>query len=212
MKSFISNKRLFNTLLVIVTYGYSNISFGGINERNVNQSSIVLAANILPKAYRDKTYPSVERNEKVLRFQPTEDAYLERDFGRNTDNLQVKDGQDVAYLKFDVKNIDGVVSGVKLKVHITNAGKGMIKAYRGVGNNWSEGDLTASSAPIKGGLIGSRNGKWKSGKSYLLDIGSLLSDNGEISLLLEMDEGGDGIAFASLESDFPPELIVTFKR
>lgn len=163
-------------------------------------------------SFGDTGTKEIQEQLKTLRFKPTDDAYLKQSSGQNTNILHIADELGIAFLKFNVDGIKGVVSKVELLVHVAKGnGKGHVKVYRGVGNNWSEKALTINSAPIKGGLVGSRDGIWEKGKDYTIDISSLLSGNGEISLVLEMDKDGDSTALSSVEGGSPSELIVTFK-
>jgi hypothetical protein len=44
---------------------------------------------------------------------------------------------------------------------------------------------------------------------YVRDVSGLVSANGVVSVILEMDGGGNDVAFSSAEGPAAPELIVT---
>lgn len=125
---------------------------------------------------------------KTLNFNATDDAYLQSGNRQNINILRVESGRRVA----------------------SDPGNGVINVYRGVGNNWNENNLNASNAPTKGALLGSLSGAWNDGSQYSFELDSSVATNGAVSLILEMESGGNDTAFSSSEGSVSPELEVTF--
>ncbi|TQV70510.1 DUF5060 domain-containing protein [Exilibacterium tricleocarpae] len=147
----------------------------------------------------------------TLSFTPTNDAYLQNGTPFNSNELRVEHNRRTAYLKFDVSGISGTVTDVKLELQVsTDPGNGNIAVFRGQSNNWSESTLSTATAPAAGAEVGNRNGTWSSGVSYTLEIDSLVSANGVVSLVLDMDAGGNDVAFSAREGAAQPRLIVTY--
>ena len=147
----------------------------------------------------------------TLTYTPSSDAYLDNGNLFNASILRIENNRRSTYLQFDVSGISGSVTEAKLKLKVSDdPGNGKINVFRATGNNWNETNLNSQNAPSKGELIASRNGSWSNQVEYVFDVTSLLSENGTVSLILEMDPGGNDTAFSSKEGVSSPELSVTF--
>lgn len=153
--------------------------------------------------------PTPGPNPTTKTFTPTDDAYLESGTKQDNNLLRVEPGRRVAYLKFNVSGVSNVTDA-KLKLQVnSDAGSGTVRAYEGTSNNWTEGNLSNNNAPGKGTQVANRSGAWNVGTTYTLDVDSLVSGNGTVTVILEMDADGNDAAFSSSESATPPQLVIT---
>ena len=150
-------------------------------------------------------------NPQSQTFTPSHDAYLQGSTRFNNNLLRVENGNRVAYLQFDVTGLSGTVTDVKLNLKVdSDAGNGTMRFYEGTSNNWTESNLSNSNKPGKGAQVAVRTGSWNVGTTYTLDVDSLLSGNGTVTVVIEMDSGGNDAAFSSKEGSFAPQLVVTY--
>lgn len=152
--------------------------------------------------------PTPGPNPTTKTFTPTDDTYLESGTNQNNDLLRVEPGRRITYLKFNVSGVSNITDA-KLKLRVdSDAGSGTIRAYKGTSNSWSEGSLSNSNAPGKGTQVANRSGTWDVGTTYTLDVDTLVSGNGTVTVILEMDAGGNDAAFSSSEGVTAPQLVI----
>lgn len=143
-------------------------------------------------------------------FDPEEDAFLEDGTRYNTGELKVEAGRRITYMKFVVTGlVGGVQSAILELTENGDPGNGTLRFYRGSHNNWTEENITPVNAPAKAGEIASRSGSVTAGQTIAVDITSLITGNGQFSLVIEMDSGGNDIWFGSKESTRKPVLTVS---
>lgn len=140
------------------------------------------------------------------------DAFLENGVVRNLDSLKIQNSSSrtrETYLKFSVSGINGgTVESVQLKVTCANdPGNGNLSVYLASHNNWNEQNLS-DSAPGKEVLVDTINSVYTSGAEYVFDISSVISADGEYTLVMSMDSGGNDVSFHSSEGTVPPVLEI----
>ncbi|MEO0796206.1 MAG: DUF5060 domain-containing protein [Verrucomicrobiota bacterium] len=142
---------------------------------------------------------------------PTQDAYLQGTTPFNDANLKVEPNFRTSYLKFDVNGVGTTVTGSKLVLQSTEAGNGTIRVFQGNSNlGWTEVTLTAATAPAQGAELGTVTGNVANGSTIEIDLGTSIG-NGEITLVITMDGGGNDVWFSSSEGANAPRLEVTFQ-
>lgn len=141
-----------------------------------------------------------------------DDAYLQDGKGYNEDVIRVETNVRTTFLKFDLSAIDGTITGAHL-VFTTDSdpGSGHLQAFKGVGDNWSEDNLTMDNAPKQGELLGEIDNEYDTGlsQSVVLDHDALTPS--KTSIILNINTGND-IAIASKENpDNPgPQLVLEY--
>jgi len=141
----------------------------------------------------------------------TDDAYLENSTRKNDAYLKVETGSRtrISYLRFDVTGLGAPASAATLALRVTtDAGSGTLRAFAGSHSNWTETNLTSSNAPSKGAALGTKSGTMSVGGTVNLDVTSLVQGNGAVTVILEMDSGGNDVWFSSKEGSVAPVLTV----
>ncbi|MEO0797147.1 MAG: DNRLRE domain-containing protein [Verrucomicrobiota bacterium] len=139
---------------------------------------------------------------------PVEDAYIESSTTFNDNNLKAEPNRRVSYLKFDVDGVGNTVTGSKLVVQLTEAGSGTVRVYQGNSNpGWTESTLNTGNAPGQGTQLGSATGSFANGSVLEIDLGTTIG-NGQITLVITMDGGGNDIWFSSSEGANAPRLEI----
>ncbi|WOO43182.1 carbohydrate-binding protein [Rubellicoccus peritrichatus] len=142
---------------------------------------------------------------------PTQDVFIQNTTVFNDSNLKVEPSVRTSYLKFDVNGISGTVTGAKLIVQLTEAGNGTVRVYQGNSNpGWTEATINSGNAPGQGAQLGSDTGSYANGSTLEIDLGTSIG-NGEITLVITMDGGGNDVWFSSSEGVNSPRLEVTYQ-
>ena len=151
---------------------------------------------------------------RTLRFTAIADTYVDSDhpytnYG-SSDQLTV-DGSQVqeAFIKFDVRGVDGRVTAAVIQLHVLNASPnsgGSIAQMSDV--NWSESEVTYNSRPAISGVTLSTLGPVSRTGVATFDVSQANIQNGLVSFGIishQHDEAG----YASREHGDGPELILT---
>jgi chitodextrinase len=109
-----------------------------------------------------------------------------------------------AYLRFDVQGVSDF-SSATLRLYVASNTSSGFDVRPVAGDSWSE-TMTYDTAPAFGGVVAS-SGPVAAGTWVDLDVSSLVSSNGPVSMALTTD-GSTAIRLDSSESANPPELIV----
>ena len=129
----------------------------------------------------------------------------------NGDHEELRsDGEDRAlesFIRFTVSGISGSVPSARLRVYATNDSRDGPVIYP-TDHLWLESEMTWNTRPARTGDAIDNSDRIQAGTWVEYDVTSHVSQDGIFSFVLVADSG-DGIAFASRESGFPPELIVT---
>lgn len=158
-------------------------------------------------------------NVAAIELAITDDAYLEDGQRKNKAHLIVENDGRVraSYLKVDLSKLPAEIQDATLYLKQTISsndpgGNGTIRLFHGISSSWSEGSLTPEKAPSKGELIGKVSGKFAPNQVVSFDLAKFLqsqSASGDnLSLVLELDGGGNDIWFDSSEGAVPPAVIV----
>ena len=143
-------------------------------------------------------------------FAPSEDAFLEGDTGHDTQQLKVEPKRRVAYLKFHVAGLPSKVLRATLKLtEDGDTGGGTLQVHRGSHSNWTEKNISKSTAPAPQALIAEKTGQIGAGQTIDVDVTPLVTGNGNFTAVLTMRQGGNDVWFGSKSSPKAPQLTVT---
>ncbi|MEP3210686.1 MAG: hypothetical protein ABJN95_15900 [Maribacter sp.] len=155
---------------------------------------------------------------------PIHDAYLENGVRKNDETLRVENGSRVreTYLMFDLSGINGIITDLNLALTVyTDPGSGTINVYKGIGNNWTENNLSSTNKPTTSGTpLGSFTGSHTNNSIKTLVLNPSILDDDFLSLVLKHTTNSD-VAFASTGPETSsifdqapsskwPKLTVTF--
>jgi hypothetical protein len=145
-------------------------------------------------------------------LQPVADTWVNpgipaANYGTST-SLRI-DGSPVwtSYLRFDLSGVSGTVGHAVLRLYPTSANVAGLSVHRVASTTWVETSTTAANAPTVGSG-GVSSGALKAATTISLDVTSLVSGHGAVSLALT-DNDSTAVALASRESTHPPLLVVT---
>jgi hypothetical protein len=113
-----------------------------------------------------------------------------------------------AYLRFDLRSVTGTVTAAQLQLYPNSSSKAGLSVHPVANTTWGEKSITAANAPSIGSAAVS-SGSLKAGTTAKIDVGSLVSAGGLVSLALT-DNDATAINLASRESSHPPVLVLTF--
>jgi hypothetical protein len=138
---------------------------------------------------------------------PNDDAYLQSGTRFNNNILRVQAGTRISYLKFDLASLSGPVTTATLELtESTDTGNGTLRLHSGNSNLWNQTNLTPANAPSKVAELATFTGPIGDDQTISFDITAAIPGNGVYSFILEMDNGGNDVAFGSSESAVPPVL------
>ena len=149
---------------------------------------------------------------KTTTLLPIFDTFLQNGVNNNTDLLKVENGKRVSYLKFDLSTISGTINTADLELTVTgDAGNGIIKIYQGSDTNgWTETNLNNSNTPTKGRELATVNKDYPINSKVNFSLTGLEKSN-FITLIIEMESGGNDVSFSSKENGTTgPELTITY--
>jgi PKD repeat protein len=142
-------------------------------------------------------------------FSPTEDAYLQGGVRYNNSDLKVEPGHRISYLKFDLSGLNGAVDNATIVLQeSSDPGEGTLRFFAGSHHNWTETELSSANAPSIGSQVGVWTGSVGNEDSIAVDVSPLVQGNGEYTLIIQMDGGGNDIWFSSKEGSTAPQLVV----
>ncbi|NJB70289.1 hypothetical protein GGR42_000751 [Saonia flava] len=153
-----------------------------------------------------------EVEESTIILNAIDDAYLQDGKGYNENTVRVEANTRTTYLKFDLSSIEGTITGAYLEFTTdSDEGYGHLEAFEGLGNDWTEEDLTFENAPEKGELLGEIDSEYEVGRSQKVILESEGLTPSIMSIVLNI-KSGDDISIASKEStDNPgPKLVVEY--
>jgi PKD repeat protein len=150
-----------------------------------------------------------------LTFLPTDDAYLRSSYPDSTNGAaptirayHSSSSDTYSYLKFTVSGVTGPVSGVKLRLFVTDASSVAGKIYAVADTSWTEGTITWNTKPAAGSLLGS-GASAPLGAWVEFDLGAAITGDGIYSFVLK-DGSNDAVWYSSKEGANPPQLVVAF--
>lgn len=150
---------------------------------------------------------------ELVSLTPTDDMTLDQGQRDAAPRLKVEGGRRTVYLRFDVPDV-GVIRSARLRLtQDVDPGEGTLRFFTGEHVDWSENDLAEDSAPIPLRLVGQYAGVVRLGQTVEVDVSDAVKKAGPLTLIMTLDKTRENdIWFASKESDFPPQLILTCVR
>jgi len=146
---------------------------------------------------------------------PDADAYVgQSDPNTNMGSREVlevdsKSDLDESFLRFTVPEFDGTVQKVTLRLYIPTNGSTNGPAVYESSSSWAENKITWNQRPTPGSDALDNKDKMQDGTWVEYDVTGAVTGMGSFSFLLAADSG-DAVFFASRESEWPPELVVTY--
>ncbi|WP_404308766.1 DUF5060 domain-containing protein [Neorhodopirellula lusitana] len=152
-----------------------------------------------------------------------DDAYIDGNTLNHNKQLKIDGKSRVSIVKFDLKALPPKILDVKLRLTENgDSGGGTLRVYRGLDSDWVGSELAGKhkrTAPKPGAVVGQQSVNVDEGGTVTVPVTSLaesladspVGDDGEITLILTLDPGGNDIWFASSTQDNGPELLVTFE-
>ena len=147
---------------------------------------------------------------KLVSLTPTDDMTLDQGRRDAAPRLKVEGGRRTAYLRFNVPDV-GVIRSARLRLtQDVDPGEGTLRFFTGEHVDWNEDNLDEDSAPKTLRLVGQYAGVVRPGQIVEVDVSDAVKKPGPLTLIMTLDKPRENdIWFASKESDFPPQLILT---
>jgi len=149
----------------------------------------------------------------TTQFLPSADSYTDAS-NPNTNNgiltqIRIDNSPIVnSYLRFDVEGLSGSVTKATLRVHSNSSSGTGYQVYSIPDTTWGETTITSNNAPPFGSVAGSM-GAFNSGVWTTVDVTSLITGNGLVSLALT-GNGSQAVSFVSREGGAnAPQLVIT---
>ncbi len=162
-------------------------------------------------AYANRPFASTGDSATVAANQ---DIYTQNGTPFDTTELKVENASRsrISYLRFQLGEYKGSITGATLKLKETNteSGSGTFRVYAGSNPWWSEGNT--NSLPSKGAELGSFSGSISAAQTITFNLDSnqlnaaIHDSSGELTLIIDMDTGGNDIAFHSRQGSTAPIL------
>ncbi|MDP4778100.1 MAG: DUF1800 family protein [Opitutales bacterium] len=149
-----------------------------------------------------------------VQFTPVEDVYIENAIVNDGNQLRCQSSVRTVYMKFTVTGIPAgsVITDVNLSLQENgDTGNGTLRFFRGSDTSWTESSITDLNAPTTLDEVGIRSGSVSSAEVIDVDVDSLVTGNDDYTVIVEMDSGGNDVAFGSSESVRIPLLTVTYE-
>lgn len=152
---------------------------------------------------------------RTTSFSPTNDAHFQSGKGFDQNIIRLEENQRTSYLMFNLSPIDsinGTISKVTLQITIdSDDGSGNISVNKGATSEWTEEDLSETTAPATDVLIGEIIKEYNLGSTELIEL-TATELQPDITTLILSHKNGNDLAFASKEhrSKIGPKLVVTY--
>lgn len=131
---------------------------------------------------------------------PSHDAYLQNGVRFNDETLRVESGSRVreSYIKFDLSGIVGTITALELELTVyTDPGTGTISVYQGIGDIWTELNLSNANKPSTSSTpIGTFAGSHAEGAKKVLSIDPNILNGDNLTFVIKHSTNSD-VAFAS---------------
>ncbi len=163
------------------------------------------------------TPPTSPPLSSMSRFEPVADAYLQNGtLGTSETQLRLESSQNrqrVSYLRFNVRDLNGVPQGATLRLTggaDSSGGPVTLRFFEGLSSNWDEDNLNASNAPARGAEVASFTGSVNRGEAVEVDVSAIIDGEGDYTIIVIADNGRRDLSFSSSEGSNDPVLeIVT---
>jgi hypothetical protein len=185
------------SVVAATTYAYSVDAFDAANNRSAKSAPV------------EVTTPA---DASPQTFLPTADTYVDSskstlNFGRGT-QLRASSSPAIAYLRFDVQGMQGAASQAFLRICPVNSNARGVDVHDVADDTWNELTMTYGNAPAYTPAVVASSGGFTSGVCASLDVTSLVTGNGTLSLALTSSSKSYA-SVSSREGASSPQLIVT---
>jgi hypothetical protein len=141
-----------------------------------------------------------------------DDCYLENGTRFNDANLKVESGTRtrVSYLRFSVSGSGGIApanAGLTLLVN-GDAGSGTLRVNQGSHTNWTETTLSSANAPSLGTQLAAITSTFALNNTVVINLAPIITGDGNYTIILRLDAGGNDVWFGSDESTAKPVLSI----
>ena len=181
-------------------------------ERLSDEKKVKVEANLSVSTSYEKletvSLESLSQNKtEVISIRPIDDVYSEGNKMVNSNQLRVRKGERVIYLKFEVLDIGQVKKAVLQMKQEIDPGSGTLSFYLGDHNDWNENDIKHKNAPKPVTLIAKRTGAVTLGKTISVDLSKGIKGDGVYTVIITLNKGdAHDIWFSSKEGKHPPTL------
>lgn len=181
---------------------------------NIASIRVRLSGNTVTRTSSEPCHSSVGGT--TLTFTPTEDAYINSSFPGSTfgtaSTLEVDSSPEVKHflLKFNISGISGKqVLSAKIRLFAVNGSDRGGDFYRTQNTSWSEATVTWNNAPGADATRVASLGSVSAGNWYAVDVTSLVSGDGVLSLrVISPSTTTNGADYSSKEGTQRPVLVV----
>ena len=144
---------------------------------------------------------------------PTADAFVNAStpgthYGSSTQVRVDASPTTTSYLKFDVSGLTGAVANATLRVWANTSQTTGYDVYSVPDTSWDESSITFNTAPSMATAVVGSSGPVSGGTWTTVDVTSLVSGNGTITLGLQTTNS-TALSLSSREGSNPPELVIT---
>jgi len=146
---------------------------------------------------------------KVVNLTPTDDLTLVNG-SPDSSRLKVEGKRRIAYLRFEIPKFGIVRSAILRLKQDVDTGEGTLRFYVGNHSDWTEANLHQVETPQPLQVVAKHKGVVRRGQIVEVDVTDAIKQPGPLTLIVMLDKTGENdIWFASRESDFPPQLILS---
>lgn len=114
-----------------------------------------------------------------------------------------------SYLKFDLSQVPGTITGLTLQVFATSSSSTGYTVRSVADSTWNEATIDWSNAPPVGATDVGSSGGFSANTLTAVNVSALINGNGLISMAM-LDTNSTAVAFSSREGANPPRLVVTY--
>ena len=152
---------------------------------------------------------------RTTSFYPVYDVYVEDGKGFNNNLMRLDTDHRISYLLFDLRAIDSIgayITDADFKFTINaDGGDGEIVIYKGLGENWSEENISANNTPQVDIELGRIDKVYSVGTTETISLSASDLIPEKVTFIMDHTQGND-LAIASKEhaTENIPELRVTY--
>jgi len=169
-----------------------------------------------PSNGNEESNAAADMEIRTTSFSTINDAHIESGKGFNQTIIRLEEGKRTSYLMFDlspIQTIEGKIKKTSLQFTVeSDDGYGPITIFKGQNSNWTEEEISQTSAPKTSSEIGSLTSEYKVGTIITLELEESAIDSEKTTFIIYQQNGND-FAFASKEhaSKNGPKLVVEYE-
>ncbi len=190
-----------------------NDSTSSVEEANETENDEIKEETTDEETTSEESKDKVES--RTTSFSPTNDAHVQNGKGYNLNIIRLEENHRTSYLMFDLSPIDSIgghITGATLQFTInSDGGSGTVNVSKGKSNDWTEKELSDTTAPEIDMQLGSIVKEYRVGATEIVELNA--SDMlPEITTFVLDHKDGNDLAFASKEhiSKIGPKLVVVY--